>query len=45
LIEEGYELADRIAFLHRGSFLFLKDKEETEINEIKGIFHSLGEAA
>jgi ABC-type multidrug transport system ATPase subunit len=45
LIEEGYELADRIAFLHKGSFLFVKDKSETNITEIKDIFHSFGEAA
>jgi heme ABC exporter ATP-binding subunit CcmA len=43
LVEVGYELADNIAFLHRGKILFIKKKEEVEVEEIKGLFHSLGE--
>jgi ABC-type multidrug transport system ATPase subunit len=45
LVEEGYELADRIAFLHKGNFLYVKDKGETDIQEIQDLFHSFGEAA
>jgi heme ABC exporter ATP-binding subunit CcmA len=45
LVEEGFELADRIAFLHKGSFIFVKDKKDTGIQEIKDLFHSFGEAA
>lgn len=43
LVEEGYELADYVAFLHKGRFLFIKKKEEVAIDEIYGLFHSLGE--
>ncbi|HDH04244.1 MAG TPA: heme ABC exporter ATP-binding protein CcmA [Nitrospirae bacterium] len=43
LVEEGYALADRVAFLHKGKLLFIKKKEETEIGEIYGLFDSLGE--
>ncbi|UCE79177.1 MAG: heme ABC exporter ATP-binding protein CcmA [Nitrospiraceae bacterium] len=40
LVVEGYELADYIAFLHRGKFLFIKKKEEVDIEEINGLFDS-----
>lgn len=42
LVEEGFELATRIAFLHKGRFLFIKKKEEVEIAEIYGLFDSIG---
>ncbi len=44
LVEEGYELADYIAFLHKGRFLFIRKKEEVDIKEIKEFFHSPGDA-
>jgi ABC-type multidrug transport system ATPase subunit len=43
LVEEGYELADRIAFMNKGNFLFVKDKNEVPIRDICDLFHSLGE--
>lgn len=42
LIEEGFDLADTIAFLDRGSMLFVKKKEDIDLEELKGLFHSLG---
>lgn len=46
LIEEGYEIADRVAFLDRGRLVFLKKKSETSVGEIDALFHSLaGEKA
>ncbi len=45
LVEEGYELADRIAFMNKGKFLFIKDKKEVTVKEICDLFDSLGEAA
>jgi len=45
LVEEGHRLADRVAFLHRGKFLFIKDREEVDTGEIYGLFDSMGEAA
>ncbi|GBE40783.1 daunorubicin/doxorubicin resistance ATP-binding protein DrrA [bacterium BMS3Bbin09] len=43
LVEEGFELATRVAFLHKGRFLFIKKKEEVKIEEIYGLFDSMGE--
>jgi ABC-type multidrug transport system ATPase subunit len=45
LVEEGFALADRVAFLHKGSFVFIKDRRDTGMQEIKDLFHSFGEAA
>jgi ABC-type multidrug transport system ATPase subunit len=45
LVEEGYELADRIAFMNKGEFLFIRDKKEVTVKEICDLFDSLGEAA
>jgi heme ABC exporter ATP-binding subunit CcmA len=45
LVEEGYELADRIGFIHKGNFLYIKDKTDTDVKEIQDLFHSFGEAA
>jgi heme ABC exporter ATP-binding subunit CcmA len=42
LVEEGYELADRIVFLDKGHLVFMKEKQETDINEILEVFNSLG---
>jgi heme ABC exporter ATP-binding subunit CcmA len=44
LIEEGYDLADTIAFLDKGSLLFVKKKKDIDLEELKGLFHSLGQA-
>jgi ABC-type multidrug transport system ATPase subunit len=41
-VEEGYELADRIVFLDKGHLVFMKEKQETDINEILEVFNSLG---
>jgi ABC-2 type transport system ATP-binding protein len=41
LVEEGYELADNIAFLHKGKLMFLKRKDKVNIEDIKILFHSL----
>jgi len=41
LLQEGYELADRIAFLDRGRLLFVKDKRETSVRELDGLFLSV----
>lgn len=43
LVEEGYELADYVAFLHKGRFLFIKKKEEVDVEEIYECFYSVGE--
>ncbi len=43
LVEEGFELATRVAFLHKGKLLFIKKKEEVKIEEIYGLFDSMGE--
>ena len=45
LVEEGHRLADRVAFLHRGKFLFIKDRDEVDTGEIYGLFDSMGEVA
>jgi ABC-type multidrug transport system ATPase subunit len=45
LVEEGYELADRIAFLNKGKLMFIRDKQDIQLKEIQELFHSLGEAA
>jgi heme ABC exporter ATP-binding subunit CcmA len=45
LVEEGYELADRIIFLNKGKILFVKDKQEINVQEIQDLFQSFGEAA
>ncbi len=45
LVEEGHRLADRVAFLHRGRFLFIRDREEVDTAEIYGLFDSMGELA
>lgn len=45
LVEEGYELADRIVFLNKGRLLFIKEKQETNISEILDVFSSLGGTA
>ncbi|MEF9426526.1 MAG: ATP-binding cassette domain-containing protein, partial [Candidatus Mariimomonas ferrooxydans] len=44
LVEEGYDLADRIVFINKGSLLFIKDKKETNVEEVHELFHSLGAA-
>jgi heme ABC exporter ATP-binding subunit CcmA len=44
LIEEGYELADTVAFLDKGTLLFVKKKEDIDLEELKGLFYSLGKA-
>ena len=38
LVDEGYELADRIMFLDKGKALFLKKREDVGIDEIKEMF-------
>ncbi len=43
LVEEGFALAKRVAFLHKGKFLFIKKKEEVKIEEIYRLFDSMGE--
>lgn len=45
LVEEGYELADRIVFLDKGRLVFMKEKQETDISEILDVFNSLGGTA
>ncbi|GMR03175.1 MAG: hypothetical protein BMS9Abin21_002 [Thermodesulfovibrionia bacterium] len=45
LVEEGYDLADRIVFINKGNLVFIKDKKETNVEEIHELFHSLGDAA
>ena len=45
LVEEGYELADRIAFLNKGKLMFIRDKQDVQLKDIQELFHSLGEAA
>jgi heme exporter protein A len=45
LLEEGYELADRIVVLNKGRLVFIKEKQETDINEILDVFNSLGGTA
>jgi heme ABC exporter ATP-binding subunit CcmA len=44
LVEEGYELADNIVFLHRGKPLFVKKKSDVKVEDIYDLFDSLGEA-
>jgi heme exporter protein A len=44
LIEEGYDLADTIAFLNKGNLLFVKKKKDIDLEELRGLFHSLGQA-
>jgi heme exporter protein A len=44
LIEEGYDLADTVAFLDKGSLLFVKKQKDIDLEELKGLFHSLGKA-
>jgi heme ABC exporter ATP-binding subunit CcmA len=44
LVEEGYELADRIVFLNKGKILFVKNKQEINVQEIQGLFQSFGDA-
>lgn len=41
LIEEGYDLADTVAFLNKGNLLFVKKKKDIDLKELKGLFHSL----
>jgi heme ABC exporter ATP-binding subunit CcmA len=43
LAEEGYELADFIAFLHRGKAIFIKKKEELKVSDIRALFNSTDE--
>jgi ABC-2 type transport system ATP-binding protein len=43
LAEEGYELADSIAFLHQGKVKFIKKKEELEVSDIRTLFNSTDE--
>ena len=43
LAEEGYELADFIAFLHRGKVIFIKKKEELKVSDIRALFNSTDE--
>jgi heme ABC exporter ATP-binding subunit CcmA len=43
LAEEGYELADSIAFLHRGKVVFIKKKEEMKVSDIQALFNSTDE--
>ena len=43
LAEEGYELADFIAFLHRGKIKFIKKKEELTVSDIHTLFNSSDE--
>lgn len=43
LAEEGYELADSIAFLHRGKVIFIKKKEEMKVSDIQALFNSTDE--
>lgn len=45
LIEEGYELADRIVLLDKGRLLYIRDKKETDISQILDIFDSRGGTA
>ncbi len=45
LVEEGYKLASRVAFLHKGKLLFIKDRDEVDIEEIYGLFDSMGEVS
>lgn len=40
LVEEGYDLADRIVFLNKGRIVFMKEKRETDIQEILSVFKS-----
>jgi heme ABC exporter ATP-binding subunit CcmA len=42
LIEEGFDLADTVAFLDKGSLLFIKKKKDIDLEELKGLFYSLG---
>jgi ABC-2 type transport system ATP-binding protein len=44
LVEEGYELADRIVFLNKGKILFVNNKQEINVQEIQGLFQSFGDA-
>jgi heme ABC exporter ATP-binding subunit CcmA len=43
LAEEGYELADFIAFLHRGKVIFIKKKEKLKVSDIHILFNSSDE--
>ncbi len=43
LVEEGFDLADVIAFLHRGRLLFVREKRETTVEEINRLFDMYGE--
>jgi heme ABC exporter ATP-binding subunit CcmA len=43
LAEEGYELADSIAFMHRGKVKFIRRKEELEVSDIRTLFNSTDE--
>jgi heme ABC exporter ATP-binding subunit CcmA len=43
LAEEGYELADFIAYLHRGKVVFIKKKEEMKVSDIRALFNSTDE--
>jgi ABC-2 type transport system ATP-binding protein len=38
LVDEGYELADRILFIDKGKTKFLKGRDEISSNEIKEMF-------
>jgi len=40
LVDEGYELADRIMYLDKGKSVFLKRRDEISVNEIKEMFKS-----
>jgi heme ABC exporter ATP-binding subunit CcmA len=44
LVEEGYEMADRIVFLNKGKIHFVKNKQEINVQEIQDLFQSFGEA-
>jgi heme ABC exporter ATP-binding subunit CcmA len=41
LVAEGYELADRIAFLDRGSLMFVREKKDVSLGEIQDLFTTL----
>jgi heme ABC exporter ATP-binding subunit CcmA len=41
LVEEGYEVADYVGFLHKGRLLLLKKKDEVSIEEVYDLFNSI----
>jgi heme ABC exporter ATP-binding subunit CcmA len=43
LAEEGFELADAIAFLHQGRIRLIRNKEEMEVSDIHALFNSSDE--